>query len=90
MGWDKVRSLRVRGPASFAGAATHNGLVTMNAGGTVPLGQSFGIRLPGGVGTAGVGTADLQALRLSFGGGSARLTANVGGTVYVFLGIPQP
>jgi len=96
MGWDKARNLRVRGNFSvggtqtFTGATTFSGLATFAAGGTVPLGQSFGLRLPGGVGTAGVGTADLQALRLSYGGGSPRLTGNVGGTVYVWLGIAQP
>lgn len=95
MGWDKQRNLRVRGQLYSAGT------VTMAAGGTLPVNQTFGavgnvdfrsgtVRLPGGIGTAGVGTADLQRLVLSFGGGSCRLTANVGGTVYTFLGIAQP
>lgn len=90
MGWDKQRNLKVRGQLDVVSTSTFRGLATLSAGGTVPLGQSFGLRLPGGVGTAGVGTADLQAIRLSFGGGSARLTANVGGTVYTWLGIAQP
>lgn len=101
MAWNKVSNLRVRGVSQFVGAATFSALATLNAGGTVPQNQTLGlrgntdlrggtVRMPGGIGTAGIGTADLQAFAVSYGGGSARITSNIGGSVYVWLGIAQP
>lgn len=91
-----LKNTKIRG-----GSAYFSGTATLAGGGTLPQNAALGlrgnvdfrggtIRVPGGVGTAGLGTADLQALVLSFGGGSARLTGVVGGTVYTWLGIAQP
>lgn len=98
----KVRGqINAGGAATIGGALGVTGLSTMTGGGSVPAGANLGLAgttdlragtvlVPGGVGTAGVGTANSQMLVMSFGGGSARLTGNIGGTIYTWLGIAQP
>lgn len=82
MGWQK-----------FGGNVKIRGLLRLDGGGTVPGGKALtvvgnldasggSVLMPGGVGSVTIAAGDLQRVAVAFYGGSAKLVANVGGSIY--------
>ena len=93
MGWDKARNFRVRGQLSVTGAQTLTGLTTLAGGATLSSAKVADLNAGTLLVANAIGTVVPTAnghISVAFGGGSARLYTRIGGTAYIFLGIPVP